>query len=210
MVKNLALLAALASLAIAAPFNQLERRTDYSGAQAQGSITASAEFSLEVAAALEACIGGVVSSTVDVDVKAALSAWVSGAGAAYFDVSLVASIQSWCSADTDFTLDADATAAIQASLEAEADVSAAGGVVAYFSAYISASAGSDCGACTTIEAGKSFAGISRHESSHRRLTDSTQMFQSLWKHGCPPTPVLSRLASRAPSRHRCPAALPRP
>lgn len=164
MVKKLAVMALLASIAMAAPLTEpVERRTfpfpSFGGlwggkSSTTGSISASAGFSIGVASALEACSGGATSGSVDSSDKIELAAWIQGSGAAYFDAVTCKKISLWSTATTpSFALDVWTKAGIEASLLAEPSVAIAGGVMAYFNAYIQKSIEGGSCACSAMGSG---------------------------------------------------------
>ncbi|KAG4428023.1 hypothetical protein IFR05_016495 [Cadophora sp. M221] len=160
MVRKLAVVAILASIAMAAPLTEpVQRRTfplsSFGGlwggkSNTSGSISASAGFSIGVASALEACSGGATSGSVDSSYRIELATWIQGSGSAYFDAVTRTKIGLWCTTTPTFALDVWTKAGIEASLLAEPSVAIAGGVMAYFNAYIEKSfEGGSC-ACSAM------------------------------------------------------------
>lgn len=164
MVKNLAMLALLASVALAVPApRSIDGRTfdpakfgigSFFSGKASTSIIGSAGFSTGVAGALEACAGGAASGSADAEWKASLAAWLKGAGASFFEASICNEMVSWCtSSDASFRLSGWVIGAVDMAFMMDASVMAAGGWVAYFNAYIEDQhKGSGC-ACSTLADG---------------------------------------------------------
>lgn len=159
MVKNLALIALLASLSLAAPTARgVDARTPEALNIGLGldidlnlSVSASVGFSANIAVALEACIAGVASGVIDVDAKLALLAWIHGGGSRFFKPSVTKEIVSWCNGDSHYQLPTTVGSALAVALEVDVAISAAGGYMPYLNSYIQKSHTEEC-ACSVIPA----------------------------------------------------------
>ncbi|RDL38360.1 uncharacterized protein BP5553_02700 [Venustampulla echinocandica] len=159
MVKNLALIALLASLSLAAPtVRVLDTRSPEALNIGLGldidlnlSVSASVGFNANIAVALEACIAGVASGVIDVDAKLALLAWIQDGGSRFFNPSVCKEIISWCNGDSHYQLPAPVSTALTVALEVDVAISATGGYMPYFNSYIQKSHKDEC-ACSVIPA----------------------------------------------------------
>ena len=142
MVKKLTLFAILASMAMAVPTTSIER--------SPASISTSSGFDANVAAALEACIGGVASGSVDAADRQALLAWLNGAGSAYIDIAVCVELEAWCNAGDDFIISALVQVAVDAALAVDAAVSTAGSVIAFLNGVLFESYGHETCLCSVL------------------------------------------------------------
>lgn len=163
MSKNLALLALLASLSLAAPIvESVERRDPLSvglsvlgvnvganvgplptnptgGVVPSNPLSVTAGFSLDVAIALEASIAGVVAVSVDINARIALAAYLQGAGAQRFDPRVCQAIIQWCHSTDTYVVPVEIRNIfinIHVDSILDVSISSAGGYIPYLNQYI--------------------------------------------------------------------------
>ena len=154
MVKKLTVFAILASMALAAPTTSVDHRTFGRGlgmdGKASGSISTSSGFNSNVAGALEACVGGVASGSVDIGNRQALLGWLNGAGAAYIDIATCQELKKWCNGGEEFIIGAWAQITLDTSLAVDEAVSAAGSVIAFLNGVMFESFGQGTCLCSVL------------------------------------------------------------
>ncbi|PVH67516.1 hypothetical protein DL98DRAFT_294717 [Cadophora sp. DSE1049] len=176
MVKKLTIFAILASMALAAPTTSVERRTSGLGSvetMVSRSISTSSGFNSNVAGALEACVGGVASGSVDAVNRQALLAWLNGAGAAYIDFATCQELKKWCNAGETFIIGAWAQVALDASFAADEAVSAAGSVIDFLNNVLFQSFGQGTCLCSVLSSADQSSLLTWLESSAAAEIDVT-------------------------------------
>jgi hypothetical protein len=169
MVKKLAIFAILASLALAAPTTSLDRRDpgllgELFGGKS-GSISTSVGFNANVAVALEACVGGATSGSVDLGKRQALLGWLNGAGAGYLDIATCLELKSWCKSGNNFIISNWAFLALEASLSVDEAVSAAGSVIGFLNGFLFEGYGESSCLCSVLSGSEQSSLLAWLESS---------------------------------------------